>query len=270
MEYDLEEANTWYTISLTTKGFGAGPEQPVFAQLALMDWGLGSYRLDIDYFRVDVVNHVGADLGEPIPYHPAVPDLRTFEHVVVARESATVDRLEPDANLGDWAVMGKDGAIPSIALGGALYPIVRFDLSRFKGARAAAGVLELTTVSVHRRAQRSKDFGMMRVVEILGGDSGWTRGAVTFTSLLNGGAVEDVFNGQMVIDVEVNDEPGGKTYATLPRAVMQRLIDGRTKGMVLLPLGSIQAAFHQSDTSAGSSPRLLFNAVQPPAVTLTP
>ena len=25
------------------------------AQLALMDWGLGKYRVDIDYYRVDVV-----------------------------------------------------------------------------------------------------------------------------------------------------------------------------------------------------------------------
>jgi hypothetical protein len=41
----------------------------VYAQLALMDWGLGRYRVDVDYVRVDVVDAAaaGPDLGEPVP-----------------------------------------------------------------------------------------------------------------------------------------------------------------------------------------------------------
>ena len=80
MEYDLAEAGTWYTISMTTRGFEAGPGDTVNAQMALMDWGLGRYRVDVDYFKVDVVDaaKAGPDLGAPIPYHPPVADPASF------------------------------------------------------------------------------------------------------------------------------------------------------------------------------------------------
>lgn len=48
---------------------------------------------------------------------------------------------------------------------------------------AGHGLLELTTHSVERNAQAVKDFGIVRVVEILGGDPHWDQGSVTTDSL---------------------------------------------------------------------------------------
>ncbi len=59
---------------------GRCPGDTVFAQMALMDWGHDVYRVDVDYFKVDVVEaaRAGPDLGEAVPYHPPVPDPAGF------------------------------------------------------------------------------------------------------------------------------------------------------------------------------------------------
>jgi hypothetical protein len=120
--------------------------------------------------------------------------------------------------------------------------ILRFDLSAFKGRRVAGrGLLEVTTHSVVRPAGERKDFGMVRVVEILGGDPSWRRQTVTVDSLCRGTRFEQVVNGQMIIDLPVAEGDGSRTYFTIPRPVLQRLIDGRTLGIAVLPLGSIDA-----------------------------
>ena len=93
MEYDLAETGTWYTISMTTRGFEGRPGDTVNAQMALMDWGLGSYRVDVDYFKVDVVDaaKTGPDLGPPIPHHPPVSDPTSFSVRVPVAADMTVD-----------------------------------------------------------------------------------------------------------------------------------------------------------------------------------
>jgi hypothetical protein len=67
----------------------------------------------------------------------------------------------------------------------------------------------------------------------------------------------------MVIDIEVSEGtlpvvPGAKVLATLSRPVLQRLLDGRTRGIALRSLGPIAANFYSSE-SAAAAPRLLFN-----------
>ena len=63
----------------------------------------------------------------------------------------------------------------------------------------------------------------------------------------------------MIQDVDVASAPGGKTYVTLPRPVLQRLLDGTTKGVVLRPLGAINASFYSSeDAKPGVAPTLHF------------
>jgi hypothetical protein len=66
--------------------------------MALMDWGGDVYRVDVDYLRVDVVEAAaaGPDLGDPVPYHPPLPDPAGFEVAVAAAESA-VDLANPVA-----------------------------------------------------------------------------------------------------------------------------------------------------------------------------
>ena len=40
MEFDIPDSDQWHTIGFTTRQFDAGVGDTVFAQLALIDWGL--------------------------------------------------------------------------------------------------------------------------------------------------------------------------------------------------------------------------------------
>ena len=259
MEFDIPEAERWHTISMTTRDFSGKPGDTVFAQMALMDWGSGRYRLDVDYFKVDVVEveRMGPDLGEPLPYHPPIPDRRNFKHAISVAESAVVDFANPEVNLGGWSVLEGGSRRRLLTVGGTTWVILRWDLGAFAGRRVAdGGLLELTTHSVQRNASEMKDFGLVRVVEILGGDPAWVQEAVTISSLLQGETLDEVFNPQMIIDWPVIEAAGSKTLFTIPRPVLQRLIDGWTFGIAVTPLGSINAAF---STGEDDAPRLLFN-----------
>jgi hypothetical protein len=262
MEFDIPEAESWHTISMTTRGFPVQPGDTVNAQMALMDWGQGRYRVDVDYLKVDVVKAAGAgpDLGEPLPYHPPIPDRSTFGHTTPVAESAVIDLANPDANLGGWSVLESGSRRRLLTVSGTTWVILRWDLGAIAGRRVAdGGLLELTTHSVQRDTEETKDFGLVRVVEILGGDPAWMRDTVTVDSLLQGEALDEVFNPQMIIDWPVNEAAGGKTWFTISRPVLQRLIDGRTLGIAVRALGSINASFSIREDDA---PQLLFNIEQ--------
>jgi len=259
MEFDIPKAEKWHTISMTTREFPVQPGDAVRAQMALMDWGLGSYRVDIDYLKVDVVEaaEVGPDLGEAVPYHPPIPDRGSFDHTIPATETAVIDGANPDTNLGGWSVMEGGLRRRLLTVSGTTWVILRWDLEAFSGRRVADhGLLELTTHSVQRNSREIEDFGLVRVVEVVGGDPSWDRDLVTLDSLLKGEAAEEVFNPQMIIDWPVTETAGGKTWFTISRPVLQRLIDGRTLGIAVTPLGSINASF---STRGSEAPRLLFN-----------
>ena len=57
----------------------------------------------------------------------------------------------------------------------------------------------------------------------------------------------------MVYDFDVIDEPGGKNYITISQPVLQRLINGTTKGLLLRSLGAIDASFYASDNQDESN-----------------
>jgi hypothetical protein len=259
MEFDLPVEERWHTISMTTRGFPVQPGDTINAQMAMMDWGLGRYRVDVDYIKVDVVEAAGTepDLGEPLPYHPPIPDRSSFEHSISAAESAVIDFSNPGVNLGEWSVSEGGVARRVLTVNNSMWVVLRWNLDVVAGQKVAGhGLLELTTQSVQRNADEAKDFGLARVVEILAGDPSWTRDSVTATSLMQGGDLETVFNPQMIIDWRVTDGEGAKTWFTISRPVLQRMIDGRTRGLAIAPLGSIVASFSTGETDA---PRLLFN-----------
>jgi hypothetical protein len=263
MEYDLAEAGTWYTISLTTHGFQAGPGDTVNAQMALMDWGLGRYRVDVDYFKVDVVEaaKAGPDLGPPIPYHPAVADPASFAQGLAAAADMTVDLAEPGVNLDDWTVTDAGGTARVLSAGGTRVALLRWDFGRLAGRRIAGpGLLELTTRSLSLSATERPDFGLLRVVEIIGGEPVWDERTATWTRICRGAPRALVLDPQMIIDWPVTAGDGGRTYLTIPAVVLQRLLDGKTLGLALTPLGSIEASFYAREGAGGSkSARLLFN-----------
>ncbi len=259
VEFDIPVAETWHTISMTTSDFPVEPGDTVFAQMALMDWGLSRYRVDVDYLKVDVVEagRVGTDLGEPLPYHPPIPDAGTFAHAVPVTENAVIDLANRDVNLRGWSALDGDVRRQLLSVNGTMWVILRWDLGAFAGQRVADyGLLELTTHCVQRNSEEMKDFGLARVVEILDGDPSWDRKTVTFNRLLRREAIDEVFNPQMIIDWPVTEGEGNRTWFTISRPVLQRLIDGRTFGLAITPLGSINASFSARESE---EPRLLFN-----------
>jgi hypothetical protein len=143
---------------------------------------------------------------------------------------------------------------------GTHYVILRWDLAALAGRRVAGhGLLELTTHSVQRSADDLKDFGLIRVVEIQGGDPAWDQRTVTTASFSRGERLDRVLNTQMVIDYPVTEGDGGRTYLTISRPVLQRMLDGRTLGIAIKPLGAIVASFDAMEAGADRSARLLFN-----------
>lgn len=270
MEYDLPDTGMWYEISLTIPNFDARPGDGVNAQMALMDWGLGKYRVDVDYFRADLVKtaDAGPNRGEAVPYHPPVADPASFTERVPVAAAATVDTDNPAVNLGKWFVSDAKGRTDVITAGGTRQAILRWDLRAYAGKKVAgSGLLELTTRSLERTADEIPDFGLVRVSEIIGGEPAWERAVVTYNSFLRGLPADDVVVPQMIIDWPVTEGDGGKTLLAIPRVVLQRLIDGRTKGIAIRPLGAINASFY-GDGGGAVAPRLIFSTT--PAVGTPP
>jgi len=263
MEFDIPRPDEWRTVSMTTRGFDAYPGDVVNGQLAMMDWGFGKYRLDIDYFRVDIVDvtKVPPDEGEPIPYHPSVVDPSSFKQSLPVAQDGMIDMFNPDNKLGNWHIQEGGEDVPLIAVGGSIWTVLRWDFAAFAGKKAdGAGLLELTTHSVEGVSDPPPDFGLIRIVEILGGDPSWTRNSVTWNSLLCGEPVDTVINPQMIIDWPPVEGNKVKTYLTISRPVIQRLINGTTPGIAIRPLGSIHASFYSREYDSGRlAARLLFN-----------
>lgn len=262
MEYDLPEANVWKTISLTTRGFTGKLGDRIVAQLAMIDMGRAVYAVDVDYIRVDVVRpeDAGPDLGSPVPYHPPVPDDSAFAWHLPAVADTTLDPDFPALNLNDWTAGGR---APAIVVGGERFAVLRWDFSALP-SRAVTGpaVLELTTLTREKKAARIKDFGLVRVVEILRGDPGWEEGTLTYAGLLNGRPRDAVVNPQMIIDQDVNPAPGGANRWVISQPALQRLVSGETVGLAVLPLGPIHAAFYSREyPNPGYKPTLHLNVV---------
>jgi hypothetical protein len=210
---------------------------------------------NVDYIKVDLVDAATAssDNGEPIPYHPPVPDSRSFtEHVKVAHDSV-IDLQDTDVNENDWSVQdGAKGKVNLLTVDETHDVILRWDLSAFAGMKVAGhGLLELTTYSVQRKASYAKDFGLVRVVEILEGDPNWDQKTVTTDSLCHYEPLNRVLNTQMIIDWPVAEGKGAKTYLTISKTVLQRMIDGKTHGIALKALGAINGSFYSMENEAG-------------------
>lgn len=249
MEFDLPDTVNWHTISMTTRHFDALPGDTVFGQLALMDWGLSKYCVDIDYFRVDIVDAdtTGPDSGVQVPYHPPIRSVDEFSNHVPAAQGAMIDLEYTGLNFNNWQAGDGAGETEVLTVSGTQYVILRWDLSRFRGRRIeGSGLLELATYSLQRSADYAKDFGMIRVCEIMGGDPEWDGRSVTFDSFTGGEPLEMTINSQMIIDVDVNPVRGGKNFITVPNPVLQRMIDGRTPGIAIKPLGAVNVSFYRS------------------------
>ncbi len=270
MEYDIPDTTNWHVISMTTKKFDARPGDTVYVQLCATDYGIGRYYVDIDYYRADIINVKEAepDKGELVPYHPPIPEVNTFSNHLGVTHDCVINSNFPEVNFNDWHVKEKNGDARVLTINANQWAILRWDLGKYKNAKAdGAALLELTTQSVPNGGDYIKalgedfgmEFGKVRIIEILGGDPNWDQNEVTFNSLTQSKIYSDVFNTQMVYDLDVNTEPGGKNFITISRPVLQRLLNGTTKGLLIRPLGAIDASFYASENQAGNGPKLHFN-----------
>jgi hypothetical protein len=254
MEFDIADTAAWHTISMTARGFPAVRGDTVYGQLALMDWGLGRYRVEVDYFRVDVVkaDSAGPDKGDPLPYHPPLPDPESFAYHIPVAHDAMIDAEYPDMSFNNWSAGGGTTRTPLLAVGGTQVAVLRWDFGSLAGSKAVrSGLLELTTYELERSPDSAKDFGMVRVSEIIGGDPVWRQEQVTYNSLCKGHDITTVINSQMIMDVDVAGQRGGRTLATISRPVLQRMLDGRTRGIAVRPLGAVHASFYAVENQAG-------------------
>lgn len=263
MEFDIPDTVHWHTISMTTRDFETQPGDAINAHLALMDWGVKKYRVDFDYFKVDVVNRntTAKDLGNPLPYHPPLADPATFGIHVDAAHDALIDSEFSDKNFDRWVFKAVSGeALPLLTVSNTQIVIMRWDLTAWKGKKIkAAGLLELSPHSVQRSPDFQKDFGMVRICEILAGDPQWNEETVTFDNLRGDLSIDEVINTQMIIDDSVTWNSDRKVLFTISQPVLQRLLDGRTLGLAIKPLGAVNASFFSKDAQQGSAPRLYFD-----------
>ena len=258
MEFDIPDTTRWHTISMTTRDFDTRVGDSINAHLALMDWGTGKYRIDFDYFKVGVVNRntAEADLGNPLPYHPPLANPQTFSSSFEVMHDAMIDTAFPDRNFNNWYVTQSGEHVPVLAVNGTQWIIMRWDLSHLKGKGVKrSGLLELSPYSVQRSGDFVKDFGMVRIHEIIGGDPGWDEASVTLEGLRASRPLEEVINTQMIIDDSVTWNKEKKVLFTISQPVLQRLIDGKSKGLAIKPLGAVNATFFSKEIP-GKAPRL--------------
>ncbi len=274
MEFDIPDTSNWYTISMTTKKFDAVPGDTVYVQLCVTDYGLGKYYVDVDYYRADIINVslAGPDKGELVPYHPPVPDVSTFSNHQDVAQDALINSDFPDINFNDWHVKEQHDDAQILTVNADQWAILRWDFEPYKNLRIdGSGILELTTYAVAKGGNYIEtygedfgiEFGKIRVIEIIGGDPYWDQQTVTYNNLIGDYLVSDVFNSQMIIDMELSDEPGSKNYITISRPVLQRLLDRKTKGLLICPLGALDASFYSLENLMGNKgPKLHFNTVR--------
>ncbi len=256
MEFDIPDTSQWHTISMTTKHFDAVPGDSVYGQLALMDWGLERYRVDLDYFSVDIVNvdSAGPDKGVPVPYHPPVPATGTFDYHLPVAQDAMIDSDHPELAFPRWSTADEQGRVRVLTVSGSQLVILRWDLSAYVGRKVAgSGVLGLTTVALQRSPEHVKDFGMVRITEITGGDPRWSQEHVSWSTFCQGNPLTSVLNPQMIIDVDVAERRGDTTLATISNPVLQRMIDGKTLGLAIRPLGAVIASFYAMEHGTRSA-----------------
>ena len=260
-EFDLPDTS-WHTLAFTTHGFDAGPGDEVFAQLALIDWGLDRFQVDIDWFKVTVVDPRRAppDQGEPMPYRPPITPAASFSNAIVATADATLDTAYPSVNFSGWVNMTTGAREPLLATSGSQLIVLRFDLSAWRGQTPNGwGVLELTTESVARAPTDLEEFGYLRAAEILGGAPAWKRETVTLDSFLDGRTRAEVL-GQMFMDTPPAEARGAKTRIHVSPAVMRRLLSGEAKGIAIYAQGAVNASFFSTQASLPADrPVLRFN-----------
>ncbi|EDY83246.1 hypothetical protein VDG1235_2871 [Verrucomicrobiia bacterium DG1235] len=266
-EYDIADTTEWHTLSMTTQDLDALPGDELNVQFGITDWGHDQYYVDIDHYKADIVrvDTSAPDLGEPLIYHPETPKLKSFSQHLPASHDALINADFPKVNFHHWT----SGKSRVLTVSSRQWPILRWDFESDTQTQATGpGVLELTTHSIAKGGNYiapfgedlGVEFGKIRIIEVFEGDPAWDQSTVTYRSFTQGADIETLINSQMIFDTALAEKDGDKTYITLSRPVMQRLLDGTTKGLIIRPLGAIEASIYDSeDSNSANAPTLHFN-----------
>ena len=260
-EFDLEKANEWYIISMVTDGYSFDPEKPLMTQISMMDWGVSDiYELHIDYIQVDLVNVNDEHIqhGLPLEYHEVLKS-SSYQEEIIANTNL-IDKSFPDEVLTPWLAVDGNDSTSVLQLDQSKIILLHWDLEKFKGKRVnGTGQLELSTMAVFQRKDNPKDFGIIRFSEIINTNKKWANDkTLTYNSFKGNREIHDVIVSQCIVDSKVQTFKEGKTIVNISQPVLQRLIDGRTNGIAILPLGLISAAFFDN-TNGQLAPVLRFN-----------
>ncbi len=258
-EFDLPVLGEWQVVSMTTQGFDARAGDDVYVQLALMDWGTQRYVLEIDYIKVELVDpsSVPPDRGAPLPYRPDVPPPGRYRHALPVLAASTVDREWPRA-AARWSADDGTAETERLVVGPTELIVLRWSFAGLATASASGwGVLELETETVLRAETRLESFNELRLAELLLPLPPATTGPLNYRGLLAGRSPQTVINEQPVIDWPPA-APGSTTLIPVSPPVLNRLLSGRSHGLVLLSHGGVIASFR---ASGSSMPRLHFNTM---------
>jgi hypothetical protein len=99
---------------------------------------------------------------------------------------------------------------------------------------------------------------MVRISEIIAGKPNWDQAGVTWDSFSGGKPMWEVINEQMTIDYPVVDR-NGWAWFTISYPVLQRLLDGKTLGLSIKPLGAISASFYSATADGHRAAKLYFD-----------
>ena len=259
-EFDIADTD-WHTIAWTNTGLDVKPGDDVFLTLGMTDLGRAVYTAEIAYVKASVVDAPN-DLGNPLPYRPVLA--ARFANNLTVAEDAIIDSAYPWVNLKDWTELSTDEGTLGIhvdAISGSQITILKFDLSAFKGKTVDGwGELELTTATAGWAATNLEEFGYIRAVEIKNTAPDFQRATVTWDNFFAGRPLLEVLNGQLFYDVQPALQRDGKTIIALNPAVMQRLVDGTSRGIALYGQGALNLSFASSQAPGeGSRPTLRFN-----------
>jgi hypothetical protein len=259
-EFDIADT-AWHTIAWTNTGLDVKPGDEVYVTLGMTDLGRALYTAEIEYVKASVVARPD-DLGNPLTYRPVLA--ASFANTLTVAEDAIIDSAYPWVNLKDWTELNPDEGTLGVhvdAVSGSQITILRFDFSKFKGRTADGwGVLELTTATAAWAPTNLEEFGYLRAVEIKNTAPDFQRATVTWDSFFAGRPVLGVLNGQLFFDVQPAVQRAGKTVIAINPAVMQRLIDGTSKGIAVYGQGALNFSFASSQAPGeGSRPTLRFN-----------
>lgn len=250
MEFDVPDTTDWHTISLTTEGFDGRPGDTVNAQLAVIDWGRRTYEVAVDSFAVEVVggSDGGATAGRAVPYPLPVRSPDTLAHHVLVAEAGLVHSEYPDVSLDQWHTTGENGAMPTWTVMTNQYLLLRWDSAQLPdGPVTGPGVLELTRHSVQRTDTTPEEFGQVRMVEVTGGPSSWTD-SLTYRRFTQGQPLHEVLNPQPIVDQDLSGPSGQTVHISISQPVLQRMLEGETRGLALRSLGPVSASFHAGES----------------------